>query len=184
MNVRSATDADAPALGRMGVALARMHHQLDPRRFFLLRDMEDGYASWLAKEAASPRAVVLVAVSGTERRERILGYTYGRLEGRDWNTLRDPAGVGVDIFVTPRARRRGVGRMLVDALVAELARRGAPQIVIQVAARNDTATAAFEALGFRRTMIELARDCEPVTAKRTGRPRSRTTSSRARPRPG
>ncbi|WP_242344294.1 GNAT family N-acetyltransferase [Anaeromyxobacter terrae] len=142
----------------MGATLARLHNRMDPRRFFAIRGMEEGYASWLSREMASRKAVVLAAIARSRGRERIVGYAYGRLEGRDWNTLRDPCGVGVDVYVVPRARRRGAGRMLIEALVRELGRRGAPQAVIQVAARNDRALAIAEAMGFRRTVVELAID--------------------------
>jgi ribosomal protein S18 acetylase RimI-like enzyme len=156
IEIRPARLEDAAALGRMGAALAQLHHKLDSRRFFATSGMADGYAAWLAKEMASRKAVVLAAVSRSSRGEQIVGYAYGRLEGRDWNTLRDPAGVGVDLYVTPRARRRGAGRMLLGALARELTRRGAPRVVIHVAARNDRALALFEGMGFRRTVVELA----------------------------
>jgi ribosomal protein S18 acetylase RimI-like enzyme len=156
LEIRAARPGDARALGRMGATLARFHQRLDRRRFFASRDMDDGYADWLAKELASPEAVVLAAVERAAGRERLVGYAYGRLEGRDWNTLRGPAGVAVDLWVAPRARRRGAARRLVAALVAALAARGAPQVVLHVAARNRRALAAFEGMGFRRTMIELA----------------------------
>lgn len=162
IEIRAARPEDAPALGRMGATLARLHHKLDSRRFFATAGMADGYASWLAKEIASRKAVVLSAVSRSSRREQIVGYAYGRLEGRDWETLRDPAGVGVDIYVVPRARRRGAGRLLLGALARELVRRGAPRVVIHVAARNERALALFEGLGFRRTVVELAIESDDV----------------------
>lgn len=158
IEIRAARPEDAPALGRMGATLARLHHRMDPRRFFASRGMDEGYGSWLARELASRKAVVLAAVTRSRGREQIVGYAYGRLEGRDWNTLRDACGVGVDLYVVPRARRRGTGRLLLDALVDELGRRGAPSVVIHVAARNRRALAMFEAMGFRRTMVELAID--------------------------
>ncbi|MFT3913549.1 MAG: GNAT family N-acetyltransferase [Anaeromyxobacteraceae bacterium] len=154
--MRPARVEDAAALGRMGATLARLHQRMDRRRFFAHAGMEEGYASWLAKELASRKAVVLAAVARTRGREQLVGYAYGRLEGRDWNTLRDAAGVGVDLYVLPRARRHGTGRRLLEALVKELARRGAPCVVIQVAAKNRRALALFEAMGFRRTLVELA----------------------------
>lgn len=55
-----------------------------------------------------------------------------------------------------RARRRGAGRLLLEALVRELLCRGAPRVVIHVAARNHRALAIFEGMGFRRTVVELA----------------------------
>ncbi len=180
IEIRPARPEDARALGGMGATLARLHHRMDPRRFFALRGMEEGYAAWLAKEAASRRAVVLAAVSHSHRGERLVGYAYGRLEGRDWNTLRDRAGVGIDLYVVPVARRRGVGRLLLEALVRELVRRGAPRVVIHVAARNARALALFEGMGFRRTVVELA--VEADEAHRARRPASpeRRTPPRAR----
>ena len=47
----------------------------------------------------------------------IVGYAYGALEGRDWNLLLDAHGAVHDIFVAAEARRGGVGRQLVEALV-------------------------------------------------------------------
>jgi ribosomal protein S18 acetylase RimI-like enzyme len=162
VEIRPGLAADAPLLGRFGATLARLHHRLDPRRFFATAGMEEGYASWLAREMRSRKAVVLVAVSRARGRERVLGYAYGRLEGRDWNTLRDPAGVGVDLYVVPAARGRGVAKALLERLVGELAARGAPRVVIHVAARNARALAVFERLGFRRTVVELAREFQPA----------------------
>ena len=158
VEIRAAIPADAPTLGRFGARLARLHHRMDARRFFATPDMEAGYASWLAREMRSRKAVVLAAVAPGAARDRIVGYAYGRLEGRDWNTLRDPAGVGVDLYVLPAARGTGVGRALLEALARELAARGAPRVVLQVAARNGRALALFERLGFRRTVVELARE--------------------------
>lgn len=157
--VRAARRGDAMALGRFGARLARLHHRMDARRFFATPRMEEGYASWLAREMRSRKAVVLAAVARGAAKERIVGYAYGRLEGRDWNTLRDPAGVGVDLYVVPAARGLGVGRDLLEALVRELAARGAPRVVLHVAARNGRALALFEQQGFRRTVVELAREC-------------------------
>jgi ribosomal protein S18 acetylase RimI-like enzyme len=52
--------------------------------------------------------------------------------------------------------------MLLGALARELTRRGAPRVVIHVAARNDRALALFEGLGFRRTVVELAMESDEV----------------------
>ena len=88
--IRAATVADLPALARLGARLARMHHQMDPRRFFVVPGMEEGYAWWLGKERRSRKAVVLTAVRrGRAGREAIVGYAYGRIEPRDWNSLRE-----------------------------------------------------------------------------------------------
>jgi len=172
VEIRDATRDDVPALARLGAKLAREHHAMDPARFFVPEEpIEDGYAWWLGKERVSPRAVVLAAA----RRGRIVGYAYGRIEPRDWNTLRDRCGVGVDLWVEPRARRSGIGAALVEALAARLAERGAPRVVLNVASRNARASRMFAAMGFRETMVEMTRE---ATITRPKRPRARSARGR------
>jgi ribosomal protein S18 acetylase RimI-like enzyme len=161
--LRDARAADLPALARMGARLAREHHAMDPARFFLPEEpIEKGYAWWLGKELVNPRASIVVAA----RRGRPIGYAYGRIERRDWNTLRERCAVGVDLWVEPRARRGGAGRALVEALVERFAARGQPRIVIQVAAANRLARRIFAGLGFREALVELARELPPRGGER------------------
>jgi len=169
LEIREATASDLPALARLGARLAREHHAMDRERFFVPDEpIEGGYAWWLGKERANAKAVVLAAL----RRGRIVGYAYGRIEPRDWNTLRDRCGVGVDLFVEPRARAGGVGTALVEALVAALVARGAPRVVIDVASRNGRASRLFAALGFRATMLEMTREAPaPPGARPRGKRR-------------
>jgi len=153
--VRQALRSDLPALARLGAALARAHHDMDPDRFFLVDSLEEGYEWWLGKESRNPRAVVLAAVRRARGRERVVGYAYGRMEPRDWNTLRERCGVGIDLVVEPRARGHGIGGRLVAELLRRLAEKGAPRVVIQVAHRNRAAQRVFAHLGFRPTMLEM-----------------------------
>jgi RimJ/RimL family protein N-acetyltransferase len=171
--VREATVADLPALARLGARLSRMHHQMDPRRFFVVPGMEKGYAWWLGKERKNRKAVVLAAVrTARGGKESVVGYAYGRIEPRDWNSLREECGIGIDLMVEPRARRSGVGAALVEALAAALAKRGAPRLVIQVAKENPDAQAVFARLGFRPTLVEMTREL-PRPAKRRRAPKLR-----------
>jgi ribosomal protein S18 acetylase RimI-like enzyme len=153
--IRPARAGDLPALARLGAKLAREHHAMDAARFFLPDEpIEAGYAWWLGKELGNRRAAVLAA----EARGRVIGYAYGRMEPRDWNTLRDACGVAVDLWVEPAARGAGLGRRLVEALVAALEARGAERVVLDVASRNPKARRLFRRLGFRPTMLEMARE--------------------------
>jgi ribosomal protein S18 acetylase RimI-like enzyme len=180
-SIRAALASDVPALARLGARLARMHHRLDPARFFLNEDLEAGYAWWLEKERRSPKAVVLAAVRSPRRgTERVVGYAYGRMEARDWNTLRERCGVGIDVMVETRERGRGTGRALVLELCARLEAMGAPRVVIQAAAANKAARRFFAALGFRDTMTEMAREAVALSNRSPSRP---SPGSRARSRP-
>ena len=155
--VRRATPADLPAIGRLGALLVRTHHEFDQKRFIApTRRTEQGYASFLATQIDEPTVVVLVAVQDGQ----VAGYTYAGIEGHDWMALRGPAGVLHDIVVDPAQRRRGVGRMLLDASVAALRSLGASQLVLSTADQNERAQRLFASAGFRRTMIEMTRDLD------------------------
>ena len=52
------------------------------------------------------------------------------------------------IAVAPRARRRGLGRTLMQALIAEARRRGAREIFLEVRADNPGAETLYRELGF------------------------------------
>jgi ribosomal protein S18 acetylase RimI-like enzyme len=155
--IRHAKPDDLPALGRLGALLVRTHHAFDPKRFIAAPPhTEDGYASFFAHQLSEPNVTVLVAVQGDE----VIGYTYAGVEGRDYMTLRGPAGVLYDIVVDPGHRRSGVGRMLLDATLASLKARGAPRVVLSTAERNEAAQRLFASAGFRRTMIEMTRELD------------------------
>lgn len=151
--VRRATAADLPRLGELAGELVRLHHRTDPRRFFLVDGVEQGYARWFASELEREAAVILVA----ERDGAILGYGYGSLEGRDWNALLDEHGAIHDVMVDEAARRSGAGRALVEAMCEALEAMGAPRIVLSTMVQNTAAQALFAACGFRGTMLEMTR---------------------------
>jgi ribosomal protein S18 acetylase RimI-like enzyme len=155
--VRAAIPADLPVIGRLGALLVRTHHEFDSLRFIAATPRtEQGYASYLGTQLAKPDVVVLVATDATE----VLGYTYAGLEGFDYMALRGPAGALYDIVVDPAHRGRGIGRMLLDATLAALERRGAPRVVLSTAERNEAAQRLFARAGFRRTMIEMTRELD------------------------
>jgi ribosomal protein S18 acetylase RimI-like enzyme len=157
VTIRPATPDDLSAIGRLGALLVKTHYDFDPKRFMApTRHTESGYASFLGSQLGREDVVVLVAAEdGT-----VIGYTYAGVEGRDWMSLRGPAGVLYDIVVDPAHRGRGVGRALLEATVAALRSRGSPQVVLSTADRNAAAQRLFESAGFRRTMIEMTRDAD------------------------
>ncbi|MHB8873454.1 MAG: GNAT family N-acetyltransferase [Myxococcaceae bacterium] len=154
VTIRTATRKDGPALGRMGAALATLHHGYDPERFMLPEDIEAGYRWWLLRELKNPHAVVLVAEEDGES----AGYAYGRIEERDWNALRDRCGGFHDLWVEAPLRAKGVGAALAEAMMQRLSALGAPRVVLMTAAKNEPAQRLFTRLGWRPTMIEMTRE--------------------------
>jgi ribosomal protein S18 acetylase RimI-like enzyme len=155
VHIRPATLGDIPAIGRLGALLVRTHHDFDPKRFIAARPQtEQLYGSFLGTQLDEPNIVILVA----DRDGQVIGYTYSGVEGNDYMALRGPAGVLYDIIVDPVHRKRGVGRMLLDATLESLKARGAPRVVLSTAEKNLSAQRLFERAGFRPTMIEMTRE--------------------------
>lgn len=167
IRVRAAEVDDLPALGAMAATLVRQHHDYDDKRFVLPRDVERGYREWFARELTNEAAVLLVAeltgdaLTGdapTGEPTNIVGYLYGRMEGRDWNMLLDRHAALHDILVSPAARGHGAGEALLRHFQEVARTRGLPRIVLHSASQNTGAHRLFAKVGFRPTMLEMT--CE------------------------
>jgi ribosomal protein S18 acetylase RimI-like enzyme len=153
--IRAAAPRDLEVIGRLGALLVREHHDFDERRFIAATpDTPRGYASYLGTQLANQQVVVLVA----EQDGRVVAYAYGGMEGWDYMQLRGPAGALYDLVVDPSCRGRGIGGVLLERMIAELAARGAPRVVLSTAEQNGAAQRLFARAGFRRTMIEMTRE--------------------------
>ena len=101
-------------------------------------------SSTMASEIAGEHGYYLVAVADD-----------GGIDG--YAGLLAPEGSGhgdiQTIAVVDRARRRGLGRTLVPALVNEARRRRAAEIFLEVRADNPGARALYEALGFTQIAV-------------------------------
>jgi ribosomal-protein-alanine acetyltransferase len=100
--------------------------------------------SSMRAELAGPHGYYLVAVGDS-----------GAIEG--YAGLLAPEGAGQGdiqtISVIEAARGRGVGRALMEALLAEAERRGAVEVFLEVRADNETAQRLYAALGFERIAV-------------------------------
>ena len=153
--VRRATEADAPALGRLGGMLLRAHHAFDPQRFIAPgADPEGGYEWFLRSQLTEDDAAVFVAEQGGA----VIGYVFTALEPISWKELRAACGFIHDIAVDDTGRRGGVATALMEAAITWLRSRGAPRVVLGTAEQNAGAQRLFEKLGFRPTMIEMTKE--------------------------
>lgn len=87
---------------------------------------------------AAPDCLGLIAASGG----RPLGFGLARLAADEAEIL--------SLGVVPAARRLGLGRALLDALVARTRAQGAGTLFLEVAADNPGAIGLYAAAGFRR----------------------------------
>jgi GNAT superfamily N-acetyltransferase len=153
--VRRATAVDAPALGRMGAGLMRLHYAFDSQRFLDPGARpEAGYASFLRGQLDDHEHAVFVA----EQDGRVVGYIYAGVEPLSWKELRDRAGFLHDLVVVEDARRGGVATALLTAAIEWLATLNVPRVMLWTAQQNTAAQELFEKRGFRRTMVEMTRE--------------------------
>lgn len=93
----------------------------------------------MAFHIRQPRSVVRIA----EHAGEIAGFAIGRME-------EDACGHVITIDVVPRARRSGVGSVLLRHLHGEFRREGAAWAILEVDVANVSARAFYEGFGYRR----------------------------------
>lgn len=153
--IRKARAGDLETVSRLAGQLVQMHHAWDPLRWMMPEGIEEGYARFFAGQLENPETVILVA---EDEGGDLVGYAYAALEPRSWADLRDACGKLHDVFVAEKARRQGIASALTRAAMARLRELGAPRVVLTSAWQNRQAHALCRALGFRETMLEMARE--------------------------
>ena len=135
LHIRPAVDADVSAM----VAIERASFS-DP---------------WTAAAIASTLRHDHMRVLVAEERGELGGDGAGRPLGYVVAMIAGPEAEIADLAVSPDARRRGIGRALIDRLLADLAAMGVESVFLEVresnhAARTLYASRAFQGIGRRR----------------------------------
>lgn len=113
--MRAVGEEDVSALAGLLISMRLRESWLrDPE---LTSDDESPFYALAARRARDPDTVLLVAYGDGQP----VGFYCGQVRGQ--------VGRGIDLYVRPPARRRGVGRLLVRAALAEYRARGADRLV-------------------------------------------------------
>jgi ribosomal-protein-alanine N-acetyltransferase len=110
---------------------------------------ESAYLDALNPES-TPRRIALVAAGS----EEVEGFTVA--------SLLPPQAELESIAVAAGSQRRGLGRMLFDALLSELRKAGVLEIALEVRASNDAALAFYVRVGFSKMGLRRAYYADPV----------------------
>ena len=129
-------------------------------------ERESPVPSWVEGAREGTRAGINTAVSSgsaviAEERGEVLGFACAVMQGLQIGDL-------TELYVRPEARRRGIARELVRAVVAELSERGATFVTGGVALDNAAARSFYENAGFRPVELRLVADVETLERRLAG----------------
>ena len=129
LHIRRAVEADVSAM----VAIERASFS-DP---------------WTASAIASTLRYDYMRVLVAEERGELGGDGAGRPLGYVVAMVAGPEAEIADLAVSPDARRRGIGRALIDRLLADLEAEGVMSVFLEVRESNRGARALYESRAFR-----------------------------------
>ena len=154
MNLRPAQPGDAGPLSGLFREVADLHAELLPG-FFRKAAGNALPVEAIERILRSPHESILVA----EEQGAIVGLVHVQIHETPPLPIMTPRRrAHIDNIVVARTmRRRGLGRLLMDAASSWARDRGADEIVLTVWAGNDEAERFYEALGFHRVNQVLGR---------------------------
>lgn len=151
--IRPATARDLPEIVEAWGELALYHAELDSA-FAPAEQWRDEYRHFIRGLLGRDDALAVVAVQNGD----VIGYGVGRISVLPGFFQRRRRGYIHDLVTRERYRNRGVGRRLVEALVAWMRDEDATTVELTVADKNARAIAFWEHLGFVSYMHHLKRD--------------------------
>lgn len=151
--VRQATARDVGEIVSIWGELAAHHTRLD-EAFRPSRHWQEEYQRFIRDLLGREDAHAVVAVEGG----RVIGYGVGRISMLPAFFERRRRGYLHDVVVREPYRRRGVGRSLVETLLAWMQECDAPTVELTVAVLNEEAVAFWTRLGFAQYMYHFKRE--------------------------
>lgn len=149
--VRSATPTDIPAILPMVERICAMHQSMDRTKYDFVPDIVEKYRHWLPQRAADSRSVLCIA----EDDLGIVGFLVGTIEPEIPIYHIKEFGFIHDLWVEPRARRRGIGTALARQAISRFKSMGVSQVRLDTATANEGARRLFAGCGFRPAATEM-----------------------------
>jgi GNAT superfamily N-acetyltransferase len=162
VRVRTAKRSDLARLAELRHWHLAETARLEPRLALTVEARERigiAVAAWLEQE---DRAVLVAETPSSAGEPLVAGFATGLLS--IWPPVLRSQRVGEvsEVFVVPTSRGKGIGRALLDAVVADLVSRGAEVLRAPVPTRNEWASGVFLGKGFAPHLRVMER---PVGAK-------------------
>ncbi len=150
--IRAARSEDVDTVAKLWEALVLYHHHLDTSLPPAAPQGARRYARRLIDRLDDPMSRVLVA----ELDGKVVGYVLGVVVDLAPEMFaQEASGFLADIYVAEDYRRRGVGRALVEALMAWFHKKGLSYFEWHVAAQNEDSIAFWRSVGGRHVMLRM-----------------------------
>ncbi len=156
--VRPAAAEDVPAIARLGDEVNALHHAQFPHIFTAPGDSAAHEAFWGERLAKSERFWV------AEADGQLVGFVSAQVQDEPGSALAQPlrpCRIGT-IGVGAAWRGRGIGRQLMDAVLAYAQQEGASDLRLNVFLFNTPAPGFYERLGFVARTCVMARALQPA----------------------
>ena len=144
MEIRPAGAGDLDAVADLWVEMLDFHHGLDARFWRRAPDGREKFRAWMELALADPDRAVFVAGGAG----RIVGFTHGQLKASPPPVVPRKGGFITDLAVAAAHWRLGVGRRLLGAVEDWCRERGAEEVTLTAAVRNEPAVGFWRAMGY------------------------------------
>ncbi len=141
VNIRPATLADIPSIISLERQCATSAHWTEEQYKRLFRT--DGAPEGLVLVAGESRPITSGQESNLDASGGILGFLIARHLAPEWELE--------NIVVAPAARRKGLGKLLLDALIAAASKTNSSSVFLEVRESNASARTLYEKAGFEQT---------------------------------
>ena len=143
LKIRQASREDVGQAAELLVRMKRFNAEFDPL-LNAAKDLDSQASRYVAESVAAKNAVVIVATSG----KRVVGVLRAEVRNR---LFYEPSKEGhiTDLYILPEARRKALGRQMLDEAKSRLAAKGAKLMTAEFPAQNHFAMAFYHKNGFR-----------------------------------
>lgn len=148
--VREAKEQDVESVAEMVARLKVLNEELDPH-FKVVDNLEEEARAYAREVITSEKHITLVAEDKKEAKP--VGLIVAELQDRRFYKPRLKALI-TDFYVKPLYRRRRLGTLLLEKLVAEARKRGAGIVTAVFPANNKIAEEFYTSHGFRDLQTE------------------------------
>ena len=160
-------ESDIAALVELFLLVERQHEQYWPLRWALQPDIQQRYTRWITSNRANPDWLFLIArEKAVDSDPRYSGEVIGGLAAAINQEIPIYQFTHYafihDLAVREHARRRGVGRALLDYSRQWASEKGVNQLRLMAADRNTAAKALFQKYGFQATYAEMVLPVAPA----------------------